>query len=93
MRACVRACVLPSLSVCVSVFVRPFHALCPLSFFIHPKNCTIPPTHSHTVFVFLLLQEDFEAPFLETTRAFYRAESQDFIAKNTCPDYMLKVTN
>lgn len=36
-------------------------------------------------------KEDFEAPFLETTRLFYRAESQNFIAKNTCPDYMLKV--
>ena len=36
-------------------------------------------------------QEDFEAPFLETTRLFYRAESQGFIARNTCPDYMLKV--
>jgi hypothetical protein len=37
------------------------------------------------------MQEDFEGPFLEETRQFYRAESQDYISKNTCPDYMRKV--
>jgi cullin 3 len=35
-------------------------------------------------------EEDFEAPFLETTMRFYRAESQDFISQNTCPAYMKK---
>lgn len=35
-------------------------------------------------------EEDFERAFLETTRAFYRAESQDVISKNTCPVYMMK---
>ena len=45
----------------------------------HPRVCVC------------IWQEDFEAPFLETTRLFYRAESQGFIARNTCPDYMLKV--
>lgn len=39
-----------------------------------------------------MCQEDFEASFLETTRQFYRAESQDYISKNTCPDYMKKVS-
>lgn len=38
-------------------------------------------------------KEDFETPFLEATRVYYRAESQSFIARNTCPDYMLKVRN
>ena len=36
-------------------------------------------------------KEDFETPFLESTRLFYRGESQNFIARNTCPDYMVKV--
>jgi len=35
-------------------------------------------------------EEDFERAFLETTRAFYRAESQDVISKNTCPVFMMK---
>ncbi|CAM9725172.1 unnamed protein product [Ectocarpus sp. 12 AP-2014] len=35
-------------------------------------------------------EEDFENEFLATTRAFYRAESQEFIARNTCPAYMKK---
>jgi cullin 3 len=37
-------------------------------------------------------EEDFERPFLEETRQFYRVESQDFISRNTCPDYMRKVS-
>ncbi len=32
----------------------------------------------------------FEKHFLETTRAYYRAESQAFIAENPCPVYMVK---
>jgi cullin 3 len=36
-------------------------------------------------------EEEFERPFLEETARFYRAESQEFIASNTCPDYMRKV--
>ena len=36
-------------------------------------------------------EEDFERPFLEETRQFYRVESQDFISRNTCPDFMRKV--
>eukprot|EP00903_Cladosiphon_okamuranus_P018135 g16689.t1 len=35
-------------------------------------------------------EEDFENDFLATTRAFYRAESQEYIARNTCPAYMKK---
>ena len=35
-------------------------------------------------------EEDFEAPFLETTREFYRHESLDFLAQNTCSDYLGK---
>lgn len=36
-------------------------------------------------------EEDFEKPFLEATRDFYRIESQEFISSNSCPDYMRKV--
>ncbi|KAG5188131.1 Cullin [Tribonema minus] len=36
-------------------------------------------------------EKEFEAPFLEATARFYRAESLGFIAANTCPDYMRKV--
>lgn len=36
-------------------------------------------------------EEDFEKPFLETSAAFYRVESQEFIASNSCSDYMKKV--
>ncbi|CAM9946936.1 unnamed protein product [Ectocarpus fasciculatus] len=35
-------------------------------------------------------EEGLENNFLSTTRAFYRAESQEFIARNTCPAYMKK---
>lgn len=35
-------------------------------------------------------EDDFERDFLATTRAFYRAESQEYIARNTCPAYMKK---
>ena len=38
-------------------------------------------------------EEDFEVTFLEATREFYYAESQEFIAWNSCPDYMRKVEN
>ena len=33
----------------------------------------------------------FEEAFLESTATFYRIESQEFIASNSCPDYMRKV--
>lgn len=33
----------------------------------------------------------FEEAFLEATATFYRIESQEFIASNSCPDYMRKV--
>eukprot|EP01105_Mastigella_eilhardi_P010313 TRINITY_DN2407_c0_g2_i1.p1 TRINITY_DN2407_c0_g2~~TRINITY_DN2407_c0_g2_i1.p1 ORF type:complete len:748 (+),score=248.08 TRINITY_DN2407_c0_g2_i1:140-2383(+) len=36
-------------------------------------------------------EKDFERPFLESSAAFYRVESQDFITCNSCPDYMKKV--
>ena len=36
-------------------------------------------------------EEDFEAPLLESTATFYRAESQNYILQNTCPDYLKKV--
>ncbi|CAM9533464.1 unnamed protein product [Chrysoparadoxa australica] len=35
-------------------------------------------------------EEDFEQVFLETSKQFYRAESQEYISCNTCPDYMRK---
>jgi len=35
-------------------------------------------------------EEDFEAPFLEATVDFYRHESLNFLAHNTCPDYLAK---
>jgi cullin 3 len=35
-------------------------------------------------------EDDFEADFLETTRAFYHSESIDYLALNTCPDYLAK---
>jgi len=38
-------------------------------------------------------EEDFETPFLEATREFYYVESQEFIASNSCPDYMRKAEN
>jgi cullin 3 len=36
-------------------------------------------------------EEDFEKPFMETTATFYKAESQLFIASNSCSDYLKKV--
>jgi cullin 3 len=36
-------------------------------------------------------EEDFEKPFLETSATFYRVESQEFIASNSCAEYMKKV--
>eukprot|EP01094_Clydonella_sp_ATCC50884_P028172 TRINITY_DN8371_c0_g1_i2.p1 TRINITY_DN8371_c0_g1~~TRINITY_DN8371_c0_g1_i2.p1 ORF type:complete len:738 (+),score=239.95 TRINITY_DN8371_c0_g1_i2:74-2287(+) len=36
-------------------------------------------------------EEYFEEAFLESTALFYRVESQEFIASNSCPDYMRKV--
>jgi cullin 3 len=35
-------------------------------------------------------EEDFEAQFLEATVDFYRHESLNFLAHNTCPDYLAK---
>lgn len=36
-------------------------------------------------------EEEFETPFLEETKLFYKEEAQRFIAENTCPVYLLKV--
>jgi cullin 3 len=36
-------------------------------------------------------EEDFERQFLEASSLFYRVESQNFIAENSCSDYMKKV--
>eukprot|EP01118_Nematostelium_gracile_P018644 TRINITY_DN835_c0_g1_i2.p1 TRINITY_DN835_c0_g1~~TRINITY_DN835_c0_g1_i2.p1 ORF type:complete len:640 (+),score=177.01 TRINITY_DN835_c0_g1_i2:139-2058(+) len=36
-------------------------------------------------------EDDFEKKFLETSSAFYKVESQEFIASNSCSDYMKKV--
>jgi cullin 3 len=38
----------------------------------------------------IVYEEDFETQFLEKTAQFYKQEAQDFIANNTCPDYMRK---
>ena len=38
-----------------------------------------------------IYEEDFETAFLDTTRNFYHGESMDFIANNTCPDFLTKV--
>lgn len=35
-------------------------------------------------------EQDFETPFLQVTREFYRRESSEFIASNTCSDYLRK---
>jgi len=35
-------------------------------------------------------EADFEAHFLETTMAYYRSESLEFLSANTCPDYLAK---
>ncbi len=37
-----------------------------------------------------LYEIEFENAFLETTRQFYRLEGSEFMAKNTCPDYLRK---
>lgn len=39
----------------------------------------------------IVYEEDFEKPFLETSANFYRLESQQFIASNSCSEYMKKV--
>lgn len=36
-------------------------------------------------------ETEFESAFLDATRNFYRQESVEYIAQNTCPDYMRKV--
>lgn len=36
-------------------------------------------------------EEDFEKPFLDTSANFYRLESQEFIASNSCSEYMKKI--
>lgn len=38
-------------------------------------------------------EEDFEIFFLTETTAFYHSESLEFIAQNSCPEYMIKVEN
>ncbi len=38
-----------------------------------------------------LYESEFESVFLETTKQFYSLESLEFMAKNTCPDYLRKV--
>ncbi len=38
-----------------------------------------------------LYENEFERSFLETTQQFYELESSEFLAKNTCPDYLRKV--
>lgn len=38
----------------------------------------------------VVYEEDFEHHFLTTSSSFYRSESQDFIATNSCSDYMKK---
>ncbi|KAJ1462111.1 Cullin [Pelagophyceae sp. CCMP2097] len=39
----------------------------------------------------VVYEDDFEAAFLRETREFYKQESTQYLASNTCPDYMLKV--
>ena len=34
--------------------------------------------------------EEFERPFLKETQNFYRIESQQYLAQNTCPQYLIK---
>jgi cullin 3 len=36
-------------------------------------------------------EEDFEKRFLEVSAQFYKVESQEFISRNSCSDYMKKV--
>jgi len=35
-------------------------------------------------------QTFFQVPFIESTKTFYKAESEDFIARNSVSDYMKK---
>eukprot|EP00958_Prasinococcus_capsulatus_P021842 scaffold3020_cov342-Prasinococcus_capsulatus_cf.AAC.9 len=37
-----------------------------------------------------IYQEDFEAPFLNAARAFYKVESIEFLGTSDCPDFLLK---
>ena len=37
-----------------------------------------------------MYEQDFERPFLEATAQFYQHESQEYLAQNTCPDYLRK---
>lgn len=39
----------------------------------------------------VVYEEDFEKPFLESSAQFYRVESLQFLAENSCSDYMRKV--
>ena len=48
-----------------------------------PPDCTAPYRSVPAVYC-----EDFEAPFLERTAEFYRAEAADFIASCDCPAYL-----
>ena len=36
-------------------------------------------------------QQDFEKPFLETSKQFYKIESESFLQENSCSDYLKKV--
>lgn len=38
-------------------------------------------------------EEDFEKPFLDASRTFYRQESQEYLVQNNCPDFMIKAEN
>jgi hypothetical protein len=38
----------------------------------------------------VVYEDDFENAFLERTREFYRQESLEYLAQNTCPDYLTK---
>jgi hypothetical protein len=41
----------------------------------------------------VVYEDEFETEFLRTTTEFYREEAQEFLARNTCPEYLLKVKN
>jgi len=38
----------------------------------------------------LVYEEEFERPFLKETQNFYRMESLQYLAQNTCPQYLIK---
>jgi hypothetical protein len=38
-------------------------------------------------------EDDFEVHFIETSRKFYRTESQNFISTNSAAEYMKKVSS